>query len=283
VSFVDRIAACSVFDPHRYLPFRVDGVEVGLVGRDFAAQLKAFPSVFAASDHGVGLQPNLVGFEQRTAAVDEALRRLHQGGVIAGWRNEPYPVIASHGAPPLFNLERAAVPLFGVRAYGVHVNGFVHDGGDGISMWIGRRSLDKPTAPGKLDQIVAGGQPAGISLYDNVLKESAEEADIPPDLAGRAMPVGAITYCTERPDGLRRDVLFVYDLELPAAFVPRNTDGEISEFYLWPIERVLDTVRDTDDFKYNCALVVIDFLIRHGLIPPDHPDYLTLICGLRSL
>jgi hypothetical protein len=282
VSFVDRIAACSVFDPDRYLPFRVDGVEIGLIGRDFVGKLRDFPDVFTMSDRGIGLRPNLVGFEQRTAAVEDALRRLHRDGVITGWRNEPYPVIASHGAPPLFNLERAAVPLFGVRAYGVHLNGFVGENGS-IEMWIGRRSLDKPTAPGKLDQIVAGGQPAGISLYDNVLKESAEEADIPPDLAGRAMPVGAITYCTERPDGLRRDVLFVYDLELPATFVPRNTDGEIAEFYLWPIERVLDTVRDTDDFKYNCALVVIDFLIRHGLIPPDHPDYLNLIYGLRSL
>jgi hypothetical protein len=234
------------------------------------------------SGRGVGLRPSLGSFEQRTAAVDEALRRLHRDGVIAGWRDEPYPVAASYGAPALFNLERAAVPLFGVRAYGVHLNGFVHDD-DGVRMWIGRRSLDKPTAPGKLDQIVAGGQPAGISLHDNVLKESAEEADIAPAIAGRAVPVGAITYCTERPDGLRRDVLFVYDLQLSATFVPRNTDGEIAEFHLWPIERVIDTVRDTDDFKYNCALVVIDFLIRHGLIPPDHPDYLTLIYGLRSL
>jgi hypothetical protein len=282
VSFVDRIAVCSVFDPDRYLPFVVDGVEVGLIGREFAAKLKDFPSVFATSDRGVGLRPSLAGFEKRTAAVDEALRDLHRDGVIAGWRDEPYPVAASYGVPPLFNLERAAVPLFGVRGYGVHLNGFVHND-DGIRMWIGRRSLDKPTAPGKLDQIVAGGQPAGISLYNNVLKESAEEADIPPAIAGRAMPVGAITYCTERPDGLRRDVLFVYDLQLSAAFVPRNTDGEIAEFHLWPIERVIDTVRDTDDFKYNCALVVIDFLIRHGLIPPDHPDYLTLIYGLRSL
>ncbi len=282
MSFVDRVAECSVFDPDRYLPFRVDGIEVGLVGRDFAGKLRDFPSVFETSERGIGLQPNLVGFEQRTAAVEEALRRLHQDGVIDGWRNESYPVAASHGAPPLFNLERAGVPLFGVRGHGVHLNGFVRSD-DTLEMWIGRRSFDKPTAPGKLDQIVAGGQPAGISLHENVLKESAEEADIPAAIAGRAVPVGAITYCTERPDGLRRDVLFVYDLELPATFVPRNTDGELAEFYLWPIERVIDAVRDTDDFKYNCALVVIDFLIRHGLIPPDHPDYLSLIYGLRSL
>jgi hypothetical protein len=28
--------------------------------------------------------------------------------------------------------------------------------------------------------------------------------------------------------------------------------------------------------------VIIDFLIRHGLISPDDPDYLALIQGLRA-
>jgi hypothetical protein len=46
---------------------------------------------------------------------------------------------------------------------------------------------------------------------------------------------------------------------------------------------VVETVRDTDDFKFNCALVVIDFLIRHGVVAPDdEPDYLTLVRGLRT-
>jgi hypothetical protein len=99
---------------------------------------------------------------------------------------------------------------------------------------------------------------------------------------GRARPVGAVSYCTERSEGLRHDVLFCYDLELPADFVPVNTDGEIAEFYLWPSDRVAETVRDSDDFKFNCALVVIDFLIRHGLIQPDHPDYVALLRGLHG-
>ncbi len=150
-------------------------------------------------------------------------------------------------------------------------------------MWIGRRALDKANSPGKLDQLVGGGQPAGDSVLDTLLKESAEEADMAAGLAGRAVPVGAITYRTERSEGLRRDILYVFDLELPADFVPRNTDGEISEFHLWPIEQVIETVRDTDEFKFNCALVVIDFLIRHGYIGPDEPDYLALVHGLRSL
>ena len=281
MSFVDRVRACSVFDPDRYTPFAIGDVRVGWVGSAFAERLRAFPEVFIVSAGSVSLSPFLQDFETRTSAVDGALRKIADQGLIRGWRNEPFPVAASPTAPVLLNMERAAIPLFGIRAYGVHLNGFVRDP-DGLRMWVGRRSLHRPRSPGKLDQLVAGGQPAGLGLRDNLIKECGEEASIPPAVAARAVATGAVSYMTETEEGLRRDVLYVYDLELPADFEPCNTDGEIEAFFLWPIERVLETVQDTDAFKFNCSLVVIDFLIRHGLIEPDHPDYLKLIHGLRS-
>ena len=280
MSFLDRIAACTACDLSAYRRFHVDGVDVGFVKPDFADGLRAFPDVFDVSAGVVTLNRSLVGFEERTAAVDGVLRRLAGRGVLDSWRDEPYPVGTSFAGPAFFNMERAAVPLFGVVGYGVHMNGIVVDG-DGMKMWIGRRSFEKRSAPGKLDQMVAGGQPAGMSLGKNLIKEAAEEADVPAALTARAVPVGAVTDCVERPEGLRRDVLFIYDLELPADFRPVNTDGEVAEFYLWPMDRVIGTVRDTDDFKFNCALVVVDFLVRHGFISPDHPDYMDVLRGLR--
>ena len=44
---------------------------------------------------------------------------------------------------------------------------------------------------------------------------------------------------------------------------------------------MVERLTDTEDFKFNVSLVIIDFLIRHGLIDPEHPDYLELIAGLR--
>jgi hypothetical protein len=281
LSFLDRIAACAPPRISRYRTFRVDGNEVGQVKDDFAAVLGNFPDVFSVSGDGIELAPDLNGFEQRTKAVDRVLRALAERQVIRGWREEKYPVATSFKSPALFHMERAAVALFGVRAYGVHMNGFT-GAGTGMKMWIGRRGLDRMLAPGKLDQIVAGGQPAGLSLRQNLIKESAEEASIPAELAGKAIAVGGTSYCMERPEGLRRDLLFNFDLELPADFEPVNNDGEISEFYLWPIEQVIETVRDTDEFKFNCSLVVIDFLIRHGFIEPDHADYVELVRGLHG-
>ena len=104
---------------------------------------------------------------------------------------------------------------------------------------------------------------------------------MPYNVASRAIPVGMVTYCQETEDGCKPDLMYAYDLELDGEFQPKNTDGEISEFYLWPVARVLDTVAETRSFKFNCNLIVIDFLVRRGLISPDRSDYIEIIEGLR--
>jgi len=280
MSYLDRIAACNNADLGRYRAFYVAGQRVGWVGEAVAERLRDFPELFTVLVDSATLNAAIDGFEARSTAVEGALRTLHADGVIPGWRDEPYPVATSFAAAPLMRMERAAVPLFGVRAYGVHMNGFVRDGA-AIRMWIGHRALDKPTFPGMLDNMVAGGQPLGISLMDNLIKEAAEEAAVPEDIARRARPVGAISYCAEMAEGVKPDVQFCYDLELPADFIPHNTDGEIASFELMPIDDVLRIVAETTEFKFNCNLVVIDFAIRHGLIAPDHPDYLDILTGLH--
>jgi hypothetical protein len=78
--------------------------------------------------------------------------------MFSGWRNELYPVTAAFDAQPALLLERAAAPFFGIRAYGVHVNGYVVEADGSKKLWVARRSASKQTWPGKLDHIVAGGQ-----------------------------------------------------------------------------------------------------------------------------
>ena len=189
-------------------------------------------------------------------------------------------VSADFGATPLLRMERAGAPLFGVTSYGVHVNGIVRDG-DVLSMWIGRRSASKPNYPNMLDNVCAGAIAFGMGVRETLIKEAREEASIPEVLAARAKPVAALRYCCEGDGGLRPDVLFVHDLDLPPDFTPTPGDGEIAEYMLWPLDRVAARVRDSFDFKFNCNLVVIDFLIRHGVIAADEPDYLALIEGLH--
>lgn len=244
----------------------------------------------------MGLAPALLSADlaTRSAAVGAAMAALRDAGVISGWRDELYPVLRSFEDPPVLLLERAAAPLFGIKAYGVHVNGYVRrrdaaTGKDATLLWVARRSAAKPTWPGKLDHIVAGGQPHGLSLAANVVKECHEEAGIPAALAAAAAPVGAVSYTALQPVGLKRDVLFCYDLELPQDFVPEPQDGEVAEFFLMTLQEVAAAVaagtpapEDTGAYKDNCNLVVIDFLIRHGALAPDAPGYLGVVRALRS-
>jgi hypothetical protein len=285
MSYLDRIRAANSHDLGNFLPFSVSGTRVGCVKHAFAEILSRWPEVLRIDDSGVahaeGLEAQATPAAERTPAIAELMQRLREEGHIDGWRDELYPVNRTWSEPAFLLIERAAVPWFGVRAYGVHMNGFVR-AADGLKMWVARRSLSKPTGPGKLDQMVAGGQPADIGLYDNMLKECAEEAGIPLDIARHVRAVGAITHALETDIGFRPDVIFNFDLELPEDFSPVNTDGEVDAFYLWPMKQVMEKVRDSDEFKFNCALVIIDFLVRHGYIAADDPDYSDIVAGLTA-
>jgi hypothetical protein len=285
MSYLDRIHAANRHDLGNFLPFTVSRIRVGCVKYSFAETLARWPEVFCVDERGVqlaaSLDPQEVPPTERTLAVSEVLRVLRDEGHIDGWRDELYPVNRGWSEPPFFLIERAAIPCFGVRGYGVHMNGIVR-GSDGLKMWIARRSLSKPTGPGKLDQMVAGGQPADIGLHNNLMKECAEEAGIPIGIARHASAVGAISYALETSVGFRPDLIFNFDLELPEDFTPVNSDGEVEAFYLWPMDEVMKTVRDSDAFKFNCALVVIDFLVRHGYIAADDPEYSEIVEGLMT-
>jgi hypothetical protein len=282
MSFLDRIAACNTADISAYVPFYVDGQRVGWLRPTFAQHLADWPKVFVLNDAEVCLQDSVQGIDQRSEAIAGVIHSLIERGVIGYDLQELYPVTAGDREHPLFLMDRGAVVHFGIRAFGQHLNGYVRRS-DGLYMWIGRRASDRRIAPGKLDNLVAGGLPHGIGLMENLVKECEEEASMSAALARQAMPAGSISYLAEAEQGLKPDVMYCYDLELPEGFIPVCNDGEVESFELMPIEEVAAIVRGSDDFKPNCNLVIIDFLIRHGLLGTDDPEYAELLTGLRRV
>ena len=280
MSFLDRIKACNTYRAERFRPLRHGATRIGWLRHDNAELLRRFPAVFAVADDAVTLTPS-GEFAALSETVDGVIETLVAEGRIDKWRHEDFAVAPRWGEAPLFKLDRGAVGFFGIRAYGVHLNGVRHDA-DALKLWIGRRAADKKVAPNKLDNMVAGGIGHGHGLLATLVKEAAEEADLPPTLAARAVPVGALTYRMANAAGMREDVLFVFDLAVPADFTPRNTDGEIAAFHLMPARDIVARVRDGDDFKFNVNLVIIDFALRHGLIAPDEPDYVAIATGLHQ-
>jgi thiamine pyrophosphokinase len=267
--FGRHIAACNNLpSPAGYIPFRFGPAQIGWIAPDLAQALTFFPRDFHFDRDGVATAARLRSPGTRSQALAEALPTLEARGLLK-IRGELFDLRAESTGPVLGQLDRGALPAFGAMSQGVHVNGLVHRS-DGLHVWVGIRSRHKSMAPGQLDNIVAGGIPAGLSAEETLIKEAGEEAGLPADLATQARPVGRVSYTMRNAEGLRRDVLHCYDLELPEGFTPHPHDDEVERFELWPADRVIAAVRDTDEVKFNVNLVLIDLFLREGLIPdPD--------------
>jgi 8-oxo-dGTP pyrophosphatase MutT (NUDIX family) len=259
----------------------IDGVVVGWLNPAARERLLTAGGLFHERNGQLILDPALRDFDSRSEALAELVTALAAEQRIHAPMGEAYPITAGEREQALCRIDRTAAGYFGIRSFGQHLNGYVREG-DQILMWLGRRARDRLIYPGRLDNLVAGGLPYGIDLTDNLVKECYEEAGMPAALARTAQPVSSITYNSCSPRGLKPEVLYCYDLELPADFTPRNTDGEVEEFLLLPLAEVARLVRDTDEFKLNCNLVVVDFLVRHGWITPEQAGYLELVTGLRQ-
>jgi len=177
MSFRDHIVSCNNFDPAHVVPLFAGHQRVGLVRRDNAAALRRFPDVFAVADDRVGLLAR-GDVAAVSRAVDAVVDGLLAEKRIPKSRNETFDVAPRWRAPVVFRLDRGAVPFFGTRAYGVHLNGYLWKAGT-LHLWVGRRAPDKRVAPDKLDNIVAGGIGNGHGLEETLLKEGEEEASIP--------------------------------------------------------------------------------------------------------
>lgn len=281
MSFLDKIQLCNNWQRSDYLPWLINGQIYGWILPSFAEHLKAWSEVFHIDEQTVVLNPKLDTYQKRTDALVPIIESLHQQGVIDTWVDEQYPVNLAFGEQGMLEYERAATLYFGSSSYGIHVNGLVQKA-DGIHVWVGVRTLDKPFYPGKFDQMVAGGQPVGIGLQENLIKEAAEEANIQAELAATAKQVSQLTYRQNCSRGLDQSIIYNYDLWLPEDFVPENTDGEVSEFILMPIQDIYDITESSLQFKDNCNLVNIDLLIRHGVLNEQHADFEEIVQQLYA-
>lgn len=250
-----------------YEPWSAGGVPLGFVRRDRLERLLAEGSPFRRTAGRIELRGE--DCRERTALLAGFVAGLCADGEVEA-RGEAYPGVRAFGDAPLLSVDRGAVPWLGLRAFGVHLTGFVRKGRD-LQVWVAVRARGRTWA-GAWDNTVAGGQPAGLGLRANLAKECGEEAGIPAAVAARAVACGEITYVRADPTGLKPDTLFCYDLELDPAFAPRPCRVEVERFLCLPARDVADVVREEPRCKPNCSLVWIDFLLRHGVLDGELPQ-----------
>lgn len=202
--------------------------------------------------------------EARSAAIAEAAQLLAEH-LQAPLDGEIYPIVTMWGEAPLARIDRRAIPWFGTRGFGVHVNGYVRRP-DGIYLWIGQRASDRKVDPSKLDTMIGGGLPYGQSIRSNLEKEAWEEAGFAPIAVMGAEHASTLNYKVEMMGGLRNDTLFVFDLERLKARYRATRTEKSPPSSCGLAHEVAHIIHETDHFKFNCTLVLIDFLLRHNLI-----------------
>lgn len=265
--FLEKLQIFSQHKPENFIPFMIGDVCYGHLRKDKAAFFMQLTDVFAQRPTGLHLLEIYKNFSERTEALAQAVQLLAAQQNLK-LRNELYPVVQQWGNTPQAVIDRLAVPWFGIHGFGVHVSGYVRRKGE-LFLWIAERSADRLVDPGKLDNLIGGGQPYGLTIEENLAKEAYEEAGIGKEVASRAILSGQMSYKIDLMGGLRNDTLFGFDLELEENFVPHNTDGEVQAFHLMPLDEVARIVSETDKFKFNCNLVIIDFLVRYGFFESD--------------
>ncbi|KIO11294.1 hypothetical protein M404DRAFT_994966 [Pisolithus tinctorius Marx 270] len=271
------------------------------------------PASVPRTAYRVSFHPSIDTPAKRTKVMRKLCEGWRDSGTIyqdiigpKKWRNEMYPVYRnpfgvhrahdpkagdddSDDSNYAFEMERSACVLFGVVTYGVHMTIYQQTNGNEIQIWVPTRSRTKQTWPGYLDNSVAGGIPSGMSAFDSIVKEAAEEASIDEDITRRlAKCAGSISYYLQTSAGwLQPGVQYVYDMKIPddidpMLFQPKPADGEVESFDLLPLHVVISKMKQ-GLFKANCALVLIDFLIRHGYLTPENdPNFMEIVTRLHG-
>lgn len=280
MSYLRHIKQCNNAQLEHFIPFYIDHYQVGFVRPAFITLLLKHTDYFILEKETFKLKEDIQGFQDRTAVFTQLIQQFIEQKLIKQFYNEPYPICAKGVVEPLCCIDRFSASYFGIRAFGQHLNGIVKTD-KGVDLWIAKRAKDRVLFPQKLDNMVAGGLPYGKTPLQNLIKEGFEEAGMSAALCKKAHAVSVITYNAETEKGFRPDVLYCYDILLADDFVPKCTDGEVEAFYRLPVEEVMRLIKETDDFKLNCNLVITDFLIRWGYIEPQDPDYVEIITQLH--
>lgn len=264
---------------------------IGYVPLSVVEALRTTPAGIAGrldiddAERTVALSQEPTAEEERTKLVGELTAYWRQNQtfrLLSGWRDELWPVYGRNGEL-LFNLERAAVGLFGTMRYGVHMTAYIRHS-DASSrydfrIWVAKRAATKSTYAGMLDNAVAGGLMTDEDPFECIIREADEEASLPEEFMRKHVrETGTVTYIyitDERSGGepgyIYPECQWVYDLELPAdgSIIPRPKDGEVDAFGLHTVEEVQEQLTQ-GLWKPNCAIIMLDFFARHGIYTPEN-------------
>jgi isopentenyldiphosphate isomerase len=271
---LEKVKSLNNFKSTDFFEFLIEDTLVGIMHKNV---IKHLPKSFQISSNKVHLK-SLKKLE-RIEIIENCLLKWRESNLfecLNGWRNEKYSIYGKDKV--LCEIERAGCSLFGVRTLGCHLNAYLVKNNE-IMMWIGKRSKKKQTWPGYLDNMVAGGLAVGYTPLEAMIKECQEEAGISPEIAKNIILTGVTSFFEDRGDCYQPSTNYVFDLKVDLDFIPNNIDGEVESFELLTMDEIKSRI---DEFKPEAFLVIVDFMIRYGIIGADEPGYMEIQSLLKA-
>jgi 8-oxo-dGTP pyrophosphatase MutT (NUDIX family) len=213
------------------------------------------------------LSVNPVCGKDGPAVLEQMAVLLRDAKRLGKWRNELLRVTSPDGNILGF-VERAAARALGIKTFAVHLMLYCGD-----KVWVQQRALDKATDPGMWDTCV-GGLVAGDESFELSLeREAMEEAgvDVPAMRQkgvnlerGKTITVRRNLISGDVYEGYMREDLLIWDLNVDASFIPKNNDGEVAQFALWPIDYLIEQLA-AGGLTLEAMLMCAESLQRRGV------------------
>lgn len=268
------------------VPQGADHTVIGWTKDDVAQTLSRLGDTWIYSPAHLMLNPIYQDYQSRTEAVDVTMLEASEQGILpekpdySAIGGDDWYIVGAHRFQPVFEMRRFYSIFLGVRRYASRINAYHDD-----QMWIVTRGSGVHEYKGALDNLVAAGQMAGRTILEHALVEAHEEAGLSAQDCAAMRSTGMIHIARHTAAGFVFDEnIYVYDLDTQGRITPSIVnEWETAKIELWSFDKILHSIKTTDDFRPEAALCLIDFFIRHGVITPDNdPDYDALCFGLRS-
>ncbi|KAF2823029.1 thiamine pyrophosphokinase [Ophiobolus disseminans] len=201
-------------------------------------------------------------FAERTWRMEETSRpnlKVNSSSVFGRWCDELFPLYDDDGQH-ILDMDGAGVDAFGIVNYTCHLIAYVKTS-EGTKYWVPRRAKTKLSHPNMLDNTVGGSLASGEKPVDYIYTRANITA------------CGALSYSMTQTDdgrpGCQHQVQYLYEMEMLTGIVLTPNDGEAQDFQLNTLENVVCASRKSE-FKLNCAMTWMAFLIRHGHVNAEN-------------
>jgi 8-oxo-dGTP pyrophosphatase MutT (NUDIX family) len=212
--------------------------------------------------------------------------------VLENWSpkdNEMFPVFTSVKREHVLDIPCVASPLFGIIGRGVQLVVYQEDVRGKLSVWVAKRSTGRKNFPGMLGATVDTPLTPKETALECLVREAGEEASLDERLVrARARACGTVSYmyATDEKSGgesglVCPEVQFVYEICVSEEIVPKPCDGEVEKFELLDVDMLREKL-EREEFRPASACVMIDFLVRHGILTAENEkDYEEITQGLH--